>query len=122
MASCPECGGRVGFRPLLRKAPWEEILCPWCRAGIALPRWWRRLRNLLLTLAGATATTLAIAAWVESGDTLHLILLGAVIFLVLGLLLAAESLVPLRTIVPRGMRERPPLEELDATDEGRAKE
>ncbi len=104
MAICPECGGRLTpLRPLFT-SPWRNIGCRWCRATLApsyAARWGRDMTLL--------AALLGFSAWIwfrfRNDPVLFVgvaLVLGWLALLVLGWL--AESLFPLRTIVPRDSR------------------
>ena len=102
MAYCPECGGSVRPAQFMTLRP-AAARCRWCGAHVVQPLWGRLLRDGLLVLLGAVASTWGGIRFLETGNDLWLFLVpaGVGVGLVLGVIL--ETMFPLRAIVPRGV-------------------
>lgn len=104
MATCPECGGRLApLRPLLGR-PWGAIGCRWCRALLLPAPGLRLVIWLALGLAGGAGSAWLLRRFADD-PPLFLTVVVAIGWggvAVIGWL--AESLLPLRTLIPRDSR------------------
>ncbi len=103
MARCPECGGGLGPARLFRVSSRNALRCRWCRAAVAIPRWFSLARDLLVVLAGSGAAAFFLARRLDGGTEADLLAALGVPLLAIAAGWIAEFLAPLVTVEPRDL-------------------